>query len=197
MLLVAFSLSVTCWHTLWAKTVITRRIERRIEVYEPLFRKYTKQYFDHIYDYRWFLAQAIQESNLNPEAVSWCGAAGIMQLMPKTAEGLGVKDRFDARWNIAGGIRYNRRLWDVWKAERTYYERLFFTFGSYNAGLGNILKAQRKALAANLPTDEWESIEKILPEVTGHYSKETINYVKRIRKIRWELRSSLHFIDAR
>src|SRR5579883_3496722 len=47
-----------------------------------------------------------QESGWNTCAVSVKGAVGLMQLMPQTAQRLGVKDRCDAKQNISGGIRY-------------------------------------------------------------------------------------------
>lgn len=50
------------------------------------------------------------ESAFNPRAVSKAGASGLMQLMPKTAQGLGVKDRFNPQQNIQGGTRYFSQL---------------------------------------------------------------------------------------
>lgn len=46
-----------------------------------------------------------EESGFNPKATSWCGAMGVMQLMPETAAGLGVTDGYDARQNIMGGAK--------------------------------------------------------------------------------------------
>ena len=51
-----------------------------------------------------------QESNWNDRAVSGKGARGLMQLMPHTASGLGVRDAFDMKDNIGGGVRYLRNL---------------------------------------------------------------------------------------
>lgn len=52
------------------------------------------------------------ESGGDPKAVSRQGAAGLMQLMPKTARSLGVEDRYDAEQNIASGTKYLSGLVD-------------------------------------------------------------------------------------
>lgn len=46
------------------------------------------------------------ESNWNPDAVGTSGEVGLMQLMPKTAEAMGVADRLDPVENVKGGIKY-------------------------------------------------------------------------------------------
>ena len=74
------------------------------------------------------------ESRYNPRAVSRAGAAGLMQLMPKTARALGVKDVFDPRQNIYGGSRYLRLL-----ANR-YSGDMVLVLAAYNAGAGNVEK---------------------------------------------------------
>src|SRR6187399_2346574 len=51
-------------------------------------------------------AMARQESNGNPRAVSSAGAQGLMQIMPKTAKALGVKDPFDPVESIWGAAKY-------------------------------------------------------------------------------------------
>ena len=53
-----------------------------------------------------------QESGFNEKATSRCGAAGLMQLMPATAKGLGVNDSYDAEQNIYGGTKYLKGLMD-------------------------------------------------------------------------------------
>jgi len=60
--------------------------------YDEIFRKYSKQYFGVGFDWKVFKAQAMTESNLNPEAKSWVGAKGLMQLMPATYQEIQSKN---------------------------------------------------------------------------------------------------------
>lgn len=166
----------------------------RFTKYDSYFSKYTKRYFGVGFDWRYFKAQAIAESNLRPAARSPVGASGLMQIMPDTLEE--IRRRHGAiagsvdqpRWNVAAGIWYNRQNFRVWRANRPFDERLKFMFGSYNAGRASILKAQRVALQDGLKGTLWSSIEVRLPEVTGRHSGETLTYVSRIFDIRGELR---------
>ena len=138
------------------------------------------------WDWLIFKSLVKQESQFNPDAVSWCGAAGLTQLMPKTAEELGLRpqDRFVPRLAINGGVRYLRKVWNVWKAEkdgeRHNWERTRFALGSYNAGVGTILRGQKHAgNVMKLPTDKWDSIDRALRYVQKRW-QETTTYVRKI-----------------
>jgi len=158
--------------------------------YDAYFRKYSKRFFGVGFDWHYFKAQGIAESNLNPKATSGVGARGIMQLMPSTfaevTEKTGIIEGAldEPRWNIAAGIWYNKHQFDYWQKGRALEERLKFMYGSYNAGRVNLRKAQRQAINQGLNPRQWESMKTALPAVTGHRSTETINYVERIFKIK-------------
>lgn len=82
------------------------------------------------------LVQAVihAESGYNPNAVSPKGATGLMQLMPKTAQGLKVNDSFNPTENIRGGVRYLRFLLDTFKGD------VSLALAAYNAGLSKVAK---------------------------------------------------------
>jgi membrane-bound lytic murein transglycosylase F len=166
----------------------------RVTKYDPYFSKYSKRYFGVNFNWLYFKAQAVAESRLKAEAKSRVGALGVMQIMPRTFKEILNKNpsikgtRKQPRWNIAAGIYYDRIIWKTWKADRPFQDRINFMFGSYNAGKGNILKAQQIAKKRGLNMNLWDSIEQTLPEVTGKRSKETIGYTRKISKIKGVLK---------
>ncbi len=75
-----------------------------------------------------------KESAARPCAVSPKGAQGLMQLMPATADELGVRDSFDPKQNIEGGAKLLKQLLTKYKGD------LALTLGAYNAGSGRVDK---------------------------------------------------------
>jgi len=154
------------------------------KAYDVYFKVETVRYLPEK-DWRWLKAQCYQESLLDPLAVSHVGAMGICQFMPYTwrdvRKRLGYNARaspFNAAANIKAAAFYMRQLRRGWSSKRLEWHRHNLALASYNAGFGNILKAQKRCNGAL----EYPAIIKCLPDVTGDHSNETIQYVERIQR---------------
>ncbi len=163
----------------WAQQGVPRK-------YDEIFRKYSKLYFGIGFDWKVFEAQAIAESNLNPEAKSWVGAKGIMQIMPTTYQEIQSKNPeighiSDPRWSIAAGILYDRMLWDYWTENESIQDRLSFVLSSYNAGRRTIVKAKGTAEEEGLDSKIWSNVETVAPKVPKWRHQETLDYLRRIQ----------------
>lgn len=119
------------------------------------------------------LAMAIihQESRFNQEALSKVGALGMTQLMPGTANDVGV-NRHNRKENIKGGILYIRQMLTRYKGN----EKL--ALAAYNSGMKHIDSAIKKAGSRN-----WNIVKQNLVTKYVHQI-ETIDYVKRITKFK-------------
>lgn len=159
----------------------------RNERYDELFRKYSKRFFGVGFDWQYFKAQGLAESGLDPNAKSRVGARGVMQLMPGTYALIKSRKQelgeiTDPESNIAAGIAHSRGLWHRWKDAEGDNERLRFMFGSYNAGEGPILRAQRLARERQMNATTWSSIEAVAPNVDRWRYTETLPYVRKIER---------------
>ena len=163
-----------------AQARAAKKISQR---YDPAFKKYTKRYFGPAFDWRYFKAQGFAESGLKPDATSWVGAKGVMQLMPSTYQEIAShRPEFgpidQPEWNIAAGILHDRYLWDLWRNVPDD-ERHRFMFASYNAGEGTINRALSVA-RTKYPDPLWSNVELIAPSVGRWRYLETLGYVRRI-----------------
>ena len=151
-------------------------------------------------DARLLCALIVQESGFDENAQSPVGAQGLTQLMPKTAEELGVRDPLDAAQNIAGAARHLRNLYRAFP-QSPHEQRHRLVLASYNGGLGRVRDAQ--ALVRHYKVGNpilWEPVSRTLSQLTqkhthlhrevwesgkpphGHFEgfNETLDYVKRV-----------------
>ena len=176
------------------RTAEARAAAKATSQYDDAFQKYSKRYFGPAFDWTHFKAQAMAESNLDPNATSYVGARGLMQLMPSTYKMIQTKrpefgEINDPEWNIAAGVMHDRYLWKLWSKDVTEEERLNYMFGSYNAGEGTIGRARATARASNLDHARWSNIESVAPTVPRWRYRETLGYVRKIDLYYGHLRS--------
>lgn len=127
--------------------------EQKISPYDELIKANAKRIG---WDWRLLAALIYQESQFQPSAFSWAEAKGLMQLMPGTAEDLGVTDRSDPAQSIRGGTDYLMQTWNRIENVTDSLERIKFTLAAYNCGLGHIFDAQRLAEKRGLNPSVWD-----------------------------------------
>ena len=132
-----------------------------ISDYDALFKKYAPQIG---WDWRLLASLAYKESNFDTTAVSWAGAKGLMQLMPSTAQAMGVppgKEQ-DAEESVRAAVKYlgitARSFTDIPEPERTN-----FVLASYNSGIGHVLDAMALAEKYGKDPHVWrDNVEKYI-----------------------------------
>lgn len=142
-------------------------------------KKYSGQYK---VDYLLMAAQGYQESRLDQNAKSQVGAVGVMQVMPATGKDMNVGDITQMEPNIHAGVKYMRFMMDqFYKGEpMDDFNKLLFTFASYNAGPGRMRQLRRIAGERGYNPNLWfGNVERIAAEKIG---RETVTYVSNIYK---------------
>jgi membrane-bound lytic murein transglycosylase F len=174
-----------------ARGRIIDALKGQISPYDELVRKYSDHYG---FDWRLVTAQMYQESKFDPKAKSHIGARGLMQLMPRTAKEMGVKDINDPASSIRGGIKYLDWLRDRFDADLVISDRLWFTLAAYNAGAGHVQDARRLAGQLGHDPDRWfgHTEQAMLLLEKKQYAKkarygyvngsEPVNYVRDIKQ---------------
>ncbi len=174
------------------RSVYFTSVSGKISKYDSLIKKYSKWIG---WDWRLAASLIYQESQFNPQAKSWAGAVGLMQLMPETAASFGAKDPLDPYQSLKAGFKYLKWLNKFWNRHiKDENERIKFVLASYNIGPGHILDAMRLAGKYGADSTVWfGNVEKFLrlksrrkyftdPVVRYGYSdgRETIKYVREI-----------------
>lgn len=164
----------------------------QLSPFDDLVRESAEEYD---FDWRLLVSLMFQESEFNPEARSWIGARGLMQVMPRTAREFGVDPAQleDPEVNIPMGTRYLDWTRDRWPERLSAANRVWFALAAYNAGVGHVRDARRLAAQKGWDPDEWfgnvEEAMLLLSRPEYHRNarhgyvrgSEPYNYVRNIR----------------
>jgi membrane-bound lytic murein transglycosylase F len=148
----------------------------QISKYDETIKKYAKQIG---WDWRLIASQVYQESRFDPQASSWAGAQGLMQIMPATAMDLDLQNVTDPYQSLRAGTTYLKQIYDRFDYMEDEETRKKFALASYNCGYGHILDAQRMAEKLDLDPNLWEdNVEKALLSLSypKNYNKPFIKY---------------------
>jgi len=182
-----------------------RSIKRH--VYAPMLNRQRGEIskYDHFFmtyapmarwDWRLMAAQCYQESTFDPNARSWAGACGLMQIMPGTADHLGLpRDKiYDPEANIAAAARYLKELAGYFGDIPDRQERTHFVLACYNGGYHHIRDAMALAQKNGRNPKRWRDVSEFVlklrepayytdPVVKHGYMRgtETVDYVEKIR----------------
>lgn len=147
------------------------------------------------WDWKLIAAQCYQESGFDPNAVSWAGARGLMQIMPQTAATLGIPadHLYSPETNINTAARYIKMLSSHFNDIRSREERVKFVLAAYNGGLGHIRDAMALTKKYGYDATRWDDVSVFVkklsdvryyrdPAVKHGYmiGNETHNYVLKV-----------------
>ena len=168
-----------------------------ISHYDGLFMQYCQSIR---WDWRLMAAQCYQESTFDPKATSWAGAKGLMQIMPRTADALGLsRDKmYDPESSIAAAAKLLGQLEGKFSDIADRYERTNFVLASYNGGYHHVRDAMALCQRDGKNPHRWDDVSEYIlklaqpqyyqdPIVKHGYMRgsETEGYVRKIRE-RWQ-----------
>jgi hypothetical protein len=137
--------------------VVTPLPPKKEETYNAIIEKYAGDYG---LDPSLIHSIIATESRFNAKAVSPKGARGLMQLMPATAQRLGVRNSFDPEQNIQGGVKHFRFLMD------NFNNDVELSLAAYNAGENLVQRLGR--------VPEIRETKDYVQTITALYGKKTV-----------------------
>lgn len=148
-----------------------------ISKYDNLFIRYAS---GARVDWHLLAAQCYQESCFDPNARSWVGACGLMQIMPGTARELGLSESkiFNPNENVKAGTRYmgqlQRKFMDIASTE----ERIKFALASYNGGYLHIRDAMALAEQDGMNSKSWAVVSQYVLKLAHprYYNNKVVKY---------------------
>ena len=165
----------------------------KISHFDELFKIYAKEIG---WDWRLLASLAFTESNFDTTAISWAGAKGLMQLMPRTAHAMGVPEgkEQNAEESIKAAVKYLGLTSRSFSKIEDSNERIKFILAAYNGGVGHIYDAMALAEKYGKNKYVWDNnvADYILLKSKEEYfndpvckhgyfrGRETFNFVKEI-----------------
>lgn len=217
---VDFAESLNDWFGKGIELNIEKKEEKRFNSRHQVYRKVRAPFisrekniistYDHYFkeaaaytgwDWRLIAAQCYQESGFDPNAVSWAGAKGLMQLMPSTAKKLSLDEHliFRPKENIATAAKLIRQLQNQFAYIHDKEEQIQFILAAYNGGIGHVNDARALTQKYGGNPNKWNDVCHYIinlsnaryyrdPVVKYGYmiGSETFHYVQNIMQ-RWSL----------
>lgn len=164
---------------------VTRRIfpvmlsasKGTISHYDHLFRKYAPVA---LVDWTLLAAQCYQESCFDPQAHSWAGACGLMQIMPSTADHLSLPRQqiYEPEPNVAAAARYMRELQTLFLDINNPAERIRFALAAYNGGANHVRDAMALAKKYGAIPQRWSDVRRyiLLLQDPRYYTDPIVKY---------------------
>ena len=171
--LIAWSIFADCyvgWQSLPVPVVVKDTIPRGmcadyvISPYDSIIKVYSDSAG---LDWRLVSAVVYHESKFDNDVRSSRGAAGLMQMMPETAEWLGAEDVTDPVEGVRVGTLYLKRLYNAYLRHTSdHEERLKFALAAYNAGVGRVRDCINYANYRGVDSSRWDNIVALIPEMS-------------------------------
>ena len=148
----------------------------KLSAYDELIKKHAPIIG---WDWRLIASLVYQESQFKPNAKSWVGAYGLMQLMPTVLQKYGLDSTATAEQQIEAGIKHLKyKLRQVPDEITDSTERIKFTLASYNSGIGHVLDARRLTEKYGSNPNVWDNnvAEYILKLSNKKYYHDSVVY---------------------
>ena len=178
----------------WAREYVQKGDLDALSRYAPLFQKYGEMYG---IDWVLIAAQSFQESRFDPRARSRTGAVGLMQLLPSTAEDVGIADISTPEANVHAGVKYLKWIQDRYFSEGDINadDQVRFALAAYNAGPANIRRSRSSASQLGYDANRWFGHAEL--GAMRRVGLEPVHYVRNINKYYLSFRVALTLREMR
>jgi len=153
-----------------------------ISPYDEMIRQVADEF-----ELDWVMMTAIaaQESRFNPSSVSWAGAVGIMQVLPRFSE-----ISSDSLYIPEVNIREGAKILSEHLKHYSYMDstnQWSFALATYNAGMGHLADARRLTIDQNKNPNEWEPVSESLLKLMQrkYYQNARYGFTRGIETVRY------------